>query len=307
MQLNKPNKKLGFFMLTSIQCSRVSSPDDGVAGEQSGWLVSVFSRRRNFSGAGLRSLCAIFSLSLVLFSPHGNAQAVWRSGFENGFPGEWLNWSNGLSQDGHIPDGEVDAWAILREDNGVHAPSGEYMYKGWIRGASSEVHRAYPVIHANIETPLVNTFLVYLDADFSRLEPPAWIHLGTWGNAERWALHTLTVTDGILGFAHTEPFTGEYIGRRPQRHFPIGQWVRITVYRHYEGTTGFIQAWQDGRAILRAAVPALEKAPGTQLQRAHWGMYSNGGVSDAVQYNDDIAICTLPEPLTDLVREPFCR
>ncbi len=35
-------------------------------------------------------------------------------------------------------------------------------------------------------------------------------------------------------------------------------------------------------------------------------MYASGSVSQGVQYNDEILICTLDEPLTDLVHEPSC-
>jgi hypothetical protein len=55
--------------------------------------------------------------------------------------------------------------------------------------------------------------------------------------------------------------------------FPLGTWVRFTLYLHYEGDSGFVQVWQDGVPMLRADVVLLESSPGTHLQRAHWGMY----------------------------------
>jgi hypothetical protein len=169
------------------------------------------------------------------------------------------------------------------------------------------------VIHTDLRTPLVNTFMVYMDADYGRMAPTDWFHLGTWGNHDPvaksggWALHTM----GILGtgrteFAHTEPFSGEYIGPKPQPAFPLRKWVRITVYIHYQGTTGFVQAWQDGTPTHRARVAKLGEFPGTRLRTAHWGMYANGATYQGVQYNDDIRICTLDAPLADLGKEPAC-
>jgi len=82
--------------------------------------------------------------------------------------------------------------------------------------------------------------------------------------------------------------------------------VRFTVYIVYEGTGGFVQVWQDGLPVLRAAVPKLVTAPGVRLRTAHWGMYASGALDHGMQYNDEIRICTLSASLSDLVREPPC-
>jgi hypothetical protein len=39
--------------------------------------------------------------------------------------------------------------------------------------------------------------------------------------------------------------------------------------------------------------------------RAHWGLYAHPGVASATLYNDELAIWSLSEPLTDLVSEPL--
>ena len=137
-------------------------------------------------------------------------------------------------------------------------------------------------------------------------------HFGTWGNrnpesqAGAWALHTMAVRNRKLEFAHTEPFHGEYIGPAPRPDFPLRRWVRFTAYLLYKGQSGFVQVWQDGIPMLRASVSQLENNPGTRLRTAHWGMYASGSVARAVQYNDEIRICTLDKPLAQLVREPQC-
>lgn len=255
------------------------------------------------------------SVALLALGVSANAdQTVWHSGFENGFPGgEWLDLDNGsYSPGGAIPADRVSAWAIVNSQSGEPVFAGNHAYKGWIAGPAGDSHRAYPVIHADILTPLVNTFLVYLDADYERMSALDWIHLGTWGNHDAaadtglWALHTLAVRNRKLELAHTSPFHGQTIGPGAPPDFPLRRWVRLTVYLIYQGAAGFVQVWQDGVPMLRAAVPGLGSHPGTRLRTAHWGMYASGSVESAVQYNDEIRICTLDAPLTDLVREPQC-
>lgn len=261
-----------------------------------------------------RAVLAVCFASLLLAGKGHADDLVWQSGFETGFPGgEWLDHDNGsYSASGAMPQDRVAAWTIVDRQSGEPVFAGEHAYKGWITGTAGNSHRAYPVIHADFSTPLVNTYLVYLDADYERMSALDWIHLGTWGNHDAtagtgtWALHTLGVRDRKLEFAHTVPFHGEYIGPAAPAEFPLRRWVRLTVYLVYHETTGFVQAWQDGVPLLRATVAGLKENPGTRLRTAHWGMYASGAVARAVQYNDEIRICILDTPLADLAREPRC-
>jgi hypothetical protein len=239
-------------------------------------------------------------------------ELVWSSGFETGFPGtEWLNYDDGsYSEDGSVPDGRTDAWTIIDTSSGEPIYSGDHAYKGWVTGPSSGSHRAYPVIHTDITTPIVNTYMVYLDLDYDAVGGD-WVHVGTWGNEEEggvgdWALHTMSIRERQLEFAHTTPNLGEYIGPNPEPDFPLGQWVRFTVYMIYEGTTGFVQVWQDGVPMLSGEVSSLADNPGTRVTRAHWGMYGPATLSSGTQYCDDIAIWKLDAPLTDFENEPSC-
>ena len=263
----------------------------------------------------MRAAIQLAGVVICLYGTLGRAdQLVWHSGFETGFPGtEWLDDDNGsYSRSGSVPADRESAWTIVHRESGEPVFAGDHAYKGWITGAHSVSHRAYPSIQVDIPTPLVNTFLVFLDADFGRMSRTDWIHFGTWGNKDTaadtglWALHTLAVRDRKLEFAHTSPFHGEYIGPEAQPDFPLRRWVRLTVYMTYQETTGFVQVWQDGVPMLRALVSNLESNPGTRLRTAHWGMYASGTLDQGVQYNDEIRICTLDEPLADLVREPPC-
>ncbi len=257
----------------------------------------------------------MYVLSLVAHGSGLCSEIAWHAGFEQDFPSS--AWSSegreGYSASGKLPAGRVSAWTIVDRQSGEPVFGGQRAYKGWIVAPAGESHRAYPVIHVDIPTPVINTFFIYLDADYSRIAETEWISIGTWGNYDpgtstgKWALHTAAVRRRKLEFAHTTPFHGEYIGPQPQPHFPLRRWVRITVYIIYEGATGFVQLWQDGARMLRATVPELSRSPGTRLRTAHWGMYASGTLGHGVQYNDEIRICTLDSPLLDLVREPNCN
>jgi hypothetical protein len=255
----------------------------------------------------------VFSLLVAAAaSAAPNYSLVWDSSYEHGFPGsEWQSYNNGSwSPSGAMPAGRVSAWTIVDSGSGEPVYDGTHASRGWIVGAASDNHRAYPGIHADdpsniddpIETPAVNSFMVWLDADYAAMGSTQWISLGTWANNKNWVVHTLSVRAGKLRLAHTDPFEGEYIGPLPRPDFPRGRWVRITVYIEYNGATGFTQVWQDGVPMLRGDYLGV---PGTDLLRAHWGLYAHPSVNYATLYNDDNKIWSLDAPLGDLVSEPL--
>lgn len=278
----------------------------------------MISARAALTMESAEKICAIVRLAVLTMCLYGVCahadQLVWQSGFENGFPGgEWFDLNDGsYSPSGSMPAGRMSAWTIVDGRSGEPVFAGNHAYKGWISGPAHDSHRAYPVMLADIPTPVVNTFMVFLDTDYDQMSLTDWISFGTWGNYDpatktgKWALHTLAVRNRKLEFAHTSPFSGEYIGPKKQPDFPLRRWVRFAVYIAYRGTTGFVQVWQDGVPMLRAKVSELAAYAGTRLRSAHWGMYASKTMDHAVLYNDDIKICTLSKPLTDLVSEPHC-
>jgi hypothetical protein len=241
---------------------------------------------------------------------------LFSSGFENDLD-QWGYNSATYSADGTMPDGRVSAWTIVDEGSGEPIRSGSHAYKGWIVGPSdSGSHRPYPGISLRedaYQTPLINTFWVYQ----SEYQGDGWVHFGTWGNCVQvggdcgtgtWALHTMSVLNDLLEFAHTDPHGGVYLGSEPRAEFPYDRWTRFTVYVHYQATTGTVQVWQDGVPMLRADVIGIDDNGGTPvLGFAHWGAYAAATVSSATQYNDDIQVWSLSEPLTDFVTEPRCE
>lgn len=236
----------------------------------------------------------------VLAAPVPTPQ--WYSGFEQGFPGEWLDYDGGsYSASGTVNPGKTEAWTIVDKQQFPDVFAGNHAYKGWIIDANppGESHRAYPVIHCDIPSPLVNSFMVYLDVDYNQLDVPDWIHFATWANNEDWEVHTMSVCDRKLEMAH---LSWSYIGPEPQPDFPLNQWVRLTVYIDYPPNgTGMVHVWQDGVPVLEGAYTARS---GQSLMRAHWGMYASAEITQGVQYNDEIQIWSLSDPLTDFSMEP---
>ena len=100
--------------------------------------------------------------------------------------------------------------------------------------------------HSDIPSPLVNSFLVYLDLDYDALAAHEWVHFATWGNNPDWAVHTMSVRDRKLEMAH---LNWSYIGPTPQPEFPLRHWVRFTAYLNYQGAGGTSGS---GRTACRA-------------------------------------------------------
>ncbi|MBI5477461.1 MAG: hypothetical protein HY906_01320 [Deltaproteobacteria bacterium] len=249
--------------------------------------------------------CPLVFLALLVTTLPAPARAqptatpFWRSGFETGFPGEWLDYDNGSYTATGVPNGGfAEAWTIVDRTQLPDVFAGDHAYKGWLLAAQADSHRAYPVLHTDVPSPLCNSFMVWLDVDYGLLTAPEWVHFATWGNNPDWAVHTMSVRDRKLEMAH---LAWSYIGPTPQPDFPLRQWVRFTAYVDYAGASGYIRVWQDGVPVLEGTYSTVA---GTSLQRAHWGMYASGSITQGVQYNDEIQLWTLDGPWTDLDVEP---
>ncbi|MBN2037681.1 MAG: hypothetical protein JW768_13150 [Chitinispirillaceae bacterium] len=241
----------------------------------------------------------VFIASLA-FGQDPTATTYWRSSFENGFPGEWLNYDNGTWTASGVPNpGSDAAWTIV-DGSGVPcgAIHGQRVYKGWILDSAGESHRAYPCIHCDYASPLVNSWWVWLDTDYANFPSGGWHHFGTWCNNPDWDVHTMSVIrNGRLEMAHVDSF--EVLGNIDM---PLRTWVRFTVYVEYAPAgSNLIVAWMDSTPVMRAK---NIKGGGGNLMRAHWGLYASGNLFEGVQYNDDIQIWGLSGPWTDFSRVP---
>ena len=255
-------------------------------------------------------------------------KALWYSGFENGFPGgEWLNYDTG-SYSSNGQSTQSSNWTILNQtqanQEGVMKLSGNSVYKGWINTESTNSHRPYPLIHVdpssqwNPDTtfndylsspavPVVNRFYVYMDWDSSKISDSDWLSFMTVTNNTHWGVvgFSLRGANGQLEMAHAPWQT---VTSTPAI-MPSDRWVRFTTYMDFQ--TNLLYVWMDGTLIFKMTQGGnLNYTDGSNgqtghLRRAHWGLYANGGFSDATVYNDSIQLWTVQSPITDPSQEPW--
>lgn len=250
----------------------------------------------------LRRLVSFMGLfAFTLASPAFAQQATkeWQSGFETGFPGEFLDYDDGSwSASGDPISGKAEAWTIVDESDPL-VMWGNHAYKGFPTGPTSEsVHRAYPVVYLDVPSPAVNSFMTYIDADFSQVSASEWIHLATYANNPDWVVFTMSVRDKKLEMAHLD---WDYVGPAPQPDFPLRKWVRMTTYMEFNGSSTLVEVWQDGVHIFEGH---FTDDNGTTLQRVHWGWYSSAGWTEGVEYDDEIQVWSLSDKITDFTDEP---
>ena len=255
-------------------------------------------------------------------------KTLWYSGFENGFPGgEWLNYDTGAySSNGQST--QSSNWTILNQtqanQEGVIELSGNSVYKGWINTESTSSHRPYPNLHLdpsgqwNPDTtfndylsspaaPIVNRFYVYMDWDPTKIGDSDWLSFLTVGNNTYWGIvgFSLRGANGQLEMAHAPWQT---VTSTPAI-MPRDRWVRFTTYMDFQ--TNLLYVWMDGTLIFKMTKGGnLNYTDGANgqtdhLRRAHWGLYANGGFSDATVYNDSIQLWTVQNPITDPSQEPW--
>ena len=260
---------------------------------------------------------------------------LWFSGFENGFPGEWLYWRNWnylyriFSRDGRATGYRQAHWTILDREQALKAKikpiEGDHLYKGWIVDAETDgkSHRAYPILHLEDAQkdytkqppmPIVNRFYVWADWDTRQVGKTDWMHFLTLGNNPQWQVSTMSMVgpNSTLELAHVGKLNGfaegngwENLTDIPAIAMPLRQWVRFTVYVDYQKP--LMVVWMDGQPIFRANGGTLRPTGKSTpyLLRAHWGMYAKATLNNGVQYNDSIQIWGLPKPLTRFTEEPI--
>ncbi|HWP04354.1 MAG TPA: MYXO-CTERM sorting domain-containing protein [Polyangiaceae bacterium] len=249
----------------------------------------------------LPRLLAVAGLIAFTVAPAAFAQTAtkeWQSGFETGFPGEFLDYDDGSwSATGEPVPGTEEVWTIV-DDSDPRVMWGSHAYKGFPTGPDTENHRCYPVVYLDVPSPAVNSFMAYIDADFSQVSASEWIHLATYANNPDWVVFTMSVRDKKLEMAHLD---WDYVGPAPQPDFPLRKWVRMTTYMEFNGASTLVHVWQDGVHIFQGT---FTDDNGTTLQRVHWGWYSSPGWTEGVEYNDEIQVWSLSDKITDFTEEP---
>ena len=298
---------------------------DGIWDAKNNGIYTINLQANQVRSVAGHSLTATSLGNLVI---NTQEKALWYSGFENGFPGgEWLNYDTG-SYSSNGQSTQSSNWTILNQtqanQEGVMKLSGNSVYKGWINTESTNSHRPYPLIHVdpssqwNPDTtfndylnspavPVVNRFYVYMDWDPSKISDSDWLSFMTVTNNTNWRVlgFSLRGANGQLEMAHAPWQT---VTSTPAI-MPSDRWVRFTTYMDFQ--TNLLYVWMDGTLIFKMTQGGnLNYTDGSNgqtghLRRAHWGLYANGGFSDATVYNDSIQLWTVQSPITDPSQEPW--
>ena len=241
------------------------------------------------------------------------AKLLWSEDFETG---DYQRWTS------HTYDGD---WGNDCQSNGFsteQAVSGTHSHKSVITcsyTAEGNVHRGYgglqfagdTVVDAytnqgvGIDAPygVVNTYWSYLQTS-TVFENGTWFSFWTVNDACDWSSDVMTLgledASNRLAAAHYQAQGGgtrTYLNGPPS--FPLGQWVRTTIYINYYDNV--MHVWQDG---VEESHMTFDRAA-TTICQWHWGAYASGDNDDVTLYEDDNSIWKLEEPWTDFSVEPY--
>jgi hypothetical protein len=181
------------------------------------------------------------------------------------------------------------------------------------------VHRGYGGVQFDGDTPVpaytnqgtgidapfgvVNTYHSFLETS-TVFENGTWFSFWTINDACDWSSNVLTLgledSSNRLAAAHYQANGGgerTYLNGPPG--FPLGRWVRTTIYVNYYDEV--MHVWQDGVEMSHVTFDRTQNT----ICQWHWGAYASGDNDDVALYEDDNSIWKLEERWTDLSVEPF--
>jgi hypothetical protein len=237
------------------------------------------------------------------------ARLLWSEDFEGGDYDRWTSKSygadwgndcqgNALSQE----QARSGAWSNRSEITCAHDES--HRGYGGLQFDGDDVVEYYTNTGSGIDAPhgIVNTYWSWLDTSYA-FGGGRWFSFFTVNNSCDWSDQVITlgledasnrVTPAhILNTGGTVDFVPDAPG------FPLGQWVRTTIYLNYH--EGRMHIWQDGAELLEATFTR----PQTDMCHFHWGAYASGNNDDVVLFEDDNSIWKLEEPWVDFSVEPW--
>jgi hypothetical protein len=239
-----------------------------------------------------------------------HATRLWFEDFETGDYQRWTSqtygkdWNNGFCHDnGFSTD---------------HAKSPSHSHKSVITCVDTQSHRGYgglqfdhdSVVQAytnkgiGIQAPdgVVNTYWSWLEAPYA-FQNGKWFSFWTVNNDCGWNDTVITLgledTTNRLTPAHIENTGGTVTWAPNAPAFPMGKWVRTTIYINYYD--GVMVVWQDGKKVNESTFTRSDN----DICQWHWGAYASKDNDNVVLYEDDNSIWKLDEKWTDFDKEPY--
>lgn len=240
------------------------------------------------------------------------ATLLWSEDFETGDYRRWTSnsygndWGNDCQSNGFSTEQAVSA--THSHKSVITCP---YMTMG-------NVHRGYGGVQFSGDTPLpaytntgvgidapfgvVNTYWSYLETS-TVFQNGTWFSFWTVNDSCDWSSDVMTL--GLedpsyqLAAAHYQPGGGTRTYLNGPLGFPLGRWVRTTIYINYYDDV--MHVWQDG--VEQSHVTFVRTR--NTICQWHWGAYASGDNDDIVLYEDDNSIWKLGEAWSDLGVEPY--
>jgi hypothetical protein len=239
------------------------------------------------------------------------ARRLWFEDFETGDYSRWTSktynsdWgnncqSNALSTSQAVSPTHANRSEIVCEytaEGNVHRGYGGLQFSG------DELVPAYTNTGTGTDAPygIVNTFHTWLETT-SVFQNGKWFSFWTVNSDCGWADEVLTLgledPSNRLAAAHYQPGGGTRSFAPGAPGFPLGRWVRLTIYVNYY--TGIMHVWQDGQEISHVTFFRPKKT----ICQWHWGAYASGDNDNLVLFEDDNSIWKLEQEWTDMRQEP---
>jgi hypothetical protein len=242
-----------------------------------------------------------------------DAKLLWSEDFETGDYRRWTSntydkgWGNACQDNGFSTDHAVSATHSHRSEITCAYTAEGNVQRGYggLQFDGDTLVPAYTNQGTGIDAPygLVNTFHSWIDTP-TIFQNGTWFSFWTVNGSCDWSEPVLTLgledPSNRLAAAHyQEVAAGTRVFLPGAPGFPLGRWVRITLYVNYYD--GVMHVWQDGAQVSHVTFGRVTKT----ICQWHWGAYASGDNDNLVLYEDDNSIWKLQKPWTDFTVEPW--
>jgi hypothetical protein len=238
------------------------------------------------------------------------ATRLWFEDFETGNYDRWTSktygkdWKNGFCHDNGFSTDQAVSPSHSHRSEITCASDESHRGYGGLQFSGDELVPAYTNQGAGIDAPhgVVNIYWSWLHAPY-KFENGKWFSFFTVNSHCGWEENVVTLgledASHRLTPAHIQNTGGTVTFAPNAPGFPLGQWVRTTIYLNYHA--GSMVVWQDGVKISESTFTRPTKT----ICQWHWGAYANKDNDDVVLYEDDNSIWKLLAPLPNLDDEPY--